>query len=74
VNVLMLPVRRPLTVDDAIEVLDELAGQQLPVVLAADQAVVHLFPQRDMTTREEVRVLRCCSAHTDARLVWHPCR
>jgi len=36
-----------------------------------DNGSVHVRPQRELTTREHVTVLRAFGAVTDVQLVWH---
>lgn len=49
-----------------------LDDQHIPVQVTVDDAeTVHLWPQRQVTTAEEVTALAAVLSETDARVAWH---
>lgn len=52
-------------------ICEQLAAQHIPVSVNVDAEVVHLWPQRSVSTVEEVTVLRAVCAKTDSRIAWH---
>jgi hypothetical protein len=66
-------VARPLTTAAALAVLTELAtGRHIRLAYAVDRRhVVHLYPQQQLSTADEVAAIAGFSAVTDARIDWH---
>lgn len=63
---------RPCTDTMAADITATLADRRIPVRAAIDDHAVHVWPQRPVTTAEEVAALRAFSLATDSRLIWHP--
>jgi hypothetical protein len=55
---------------EADAIVADLGAAGIPVVLRIQNHAAHLYPQRAVTTSEEVRVLRAVELRTDA-FVWH---
>jgi hypothetical protein len=56
---------------EAAAITHRLDGQHIPVRIAVDEAeTVHLYPQRQVTTREEVTALAAVLSWTDAPAAW----
>ncbi len=66
-------VAHPITDGEATAICTSLAARDIPVhAQLDDQRAVHLWPDRDVTSREEARVLAAFIAVTDAPVRWHP--
>ncbi len=65
-------IERPCTETQATDV-EAMLAQRLGVMVrpVLDGRTVHLWPERRLTTAEEVRVLRAFAAVTDSPLAWH---
>jgi hypothetical protein len=63
---------QPLTADQAADITAALADRHIPIRAAIDGGAVHVWPQRPMSTGDEVTALGAFIAATDARLHWHP--
>ena len=65
-------IAHPLTGREAATICADLARQDIPVLAAADiYGVVHIWPGRPTTVREEIAVLRPFILATDAPKAWH---
>jgi hypothetical protein len=55
---------------EADAIVADLGAAGIPVIVRMQHHAAHLYPQRAVTTSEEVRVLRAVELRTDA-FVWH---
>jgi len=61
---------RPLTSAEASLVTGYLSLSGIPVLVSVDRGLVHFWPERALTTWEQVQVYRAVKAVSDSPTMW----